>query len=882
MQLSSKPSRLELPASLRSQMFAYRRRVWNVKLIEASAGALVGLLAAFLTMFALDRLFDTPVWLRAALFGLIVFGCAQVPAAAYRWVWRHRRLDQLARLLRRKLPGIGDQLLGVVELAASDSEQARSRALCEAAIQQVASAASQKNFNEATPRSTHRRRLVLTAIGAAATIALWVSLPQATVNAWARVLMPWRDTPRYTFTELEPLPDHLVVAYGEPYQIEVRLAGTTAWRPEESRLQLAGQPATTAPLRDGGYRFELPGQIDAGWLTLRVGDVRKRIHIEPTMRPELTAVLADVKYPEYLGRLGPSGKDVRGGMISLVEGSQVKFQATANRVLAAATVDGQPQAPQGAKVSSPATDVANVAYVQKIEFQWRDRFGLSGREPFVLSVSGRADEPPSLACEDLPRQKVVLDSEVLKFQIRTQDDFGVKQVGMEWQGIDETAVKTPAKGEQVLAAGDNEAESLECDGTFSAVSLGIEPQPLHVRLFVEDYLPGRERVYSPTYVLYVLNAEQHAIWLTEELSKWQRQALEVRDREIQLFDVNQQLRSLTAEELNLAANQQRIETQAAAERANGRRLNNLVLSGEELIRQAARNPEFGVGHLEDWAEMLRILKDISANRMPSVADLMKQASQSDVAASAGSNSAPTAGQVRAMPPAGASLGSPGSKQTTSVPTIADIESSQQPPDPNQESKPSPAGSSSPKLGLPQTALLGGRPGSGQSAASDQIEEAVKQQQDLLAEFDKIADELNRILANLEGSTLVKRLKAASRKQSNVAGRLGDQVVGGFGETKPIPARQSKLLKELSGEETESSQNVSTIMDDLASYFERRRLVKFRDVLEEMRQADVIGNLRQLADDLRKEDALAIAQCEYWSDNLDRWAEDLVDPASGGC
>jgi hypothetical protein len=27
--------------------------------------------------------------------------------------------------------------------------------------------------------------------------------------------------------------------------------------------------------------------------------------------------------------------------------------------------------------------------------------------------------------------------------------------------------------------------------------------------------------------------------------------------------------------------------------------------------------------------------------------------------------------------------------------------------------------------------------------------------------------------------------------------------------------------------------------------------------------------------------LSIAQAEFWSDTLDRWAEDLVDPASGG-
>jgi len=49
----------------------------------------------------------------------------------------------------------------------------------------------------------------------------------------------------------------------------------------------------------------------------------------------------------------------------------------------------------------------------------------------------------------------------------------------------------------------------------------------------------------------------------------------------------------------------------------------------------------------------------------------------------------------------------------------------------------------------------------------------------------------------------------------------------------------------------------------------------------MRQFDVIGSLRQLGDDIRKENGISIAQCDYWSDTLDRWAEDLIDPARGG-
>ncbi len=57
---------------------------------------------------------------------------------------------------------------------------------------------------------------------------------------------------------------------------------------------------------------------------------------------------------------------------------------------------------------------------------------------------------------------------------------------------------------------------------------------------------------------------------------------------------------------------------------------------------------------------------------------------------------------------------------------------------------------------------------------------MNKQRDLLAEFEKVADELNRVLANLEGSTLVKRLKAASRLQYKVGGRITDQIGDTFG------------------------------------------------------------------------------------------------------
>lgn len=883
MATSPAATRLHLPDSLQVQLLEFRRRLWTVRVVEAICIAATAVLLAFLLVFVLDRGLDTPAAVRMAIFGCAAVACTAIPLAIHRWIWRHRRFDQLARLFTHKQAALGDQLLGVIELVRSESEQARSRELCEAAIEHVAAQAQRINFRAAVPNPQHRRRALLATTAALVALGLLAVYPAAAVNSWTRFLMPWKETPRYTFTVVEPLPDQLVVPHGEPFVVTVKLSEQTVSRPGQGQVRLGNQHPVFASLREDRYEFQLPAQIDPGRLKVRVGDLSKQIPVQPRLRPELRSIAATVALPEYLGRPQPQEKDVRGGSISLVNGSQATFVASANRELAAAQIDGQTTLPVAESIISPPTLVAGAAQMQ---FQWWDQFGLSGKEPFTLTIAGREDEAPSLICDDLPRQKVVLHSEQLSFKVKAEDDFGVKRVGVEWQGIDQMSVQSSARGERILAAGGTDSESLEIAGTFSAQSLGIELQPIQLRLFVEDYYPGRERIYSPIYLLFVLNADQHALWLTEQLSKWHRQALEVREREMQLHEANKQLQELSSQELNEPAARRRIENQSAGERANGRRLSNLVSSGEELVRQATRNPEFGVGHLEKWAEMLQILKDIAANRMPSVADLLKQAAQAaTVAMNSPSDPSPGVGQVRASAAASPSNESADEeKKNQQVPSISDVESSQQPLKQQTDSPDAaPPSQSAPRLGLPATTLLGGG-GKNDSTcpASQKLDEAVEKQQDLLAEFEKIADELNRVLGNLEGSTLVKRLKAASRLQDRIASRLGAQVSEAFGvSVAAANAAQRKIFTELADQETKSSLDVSTIMDDMQSYFERRRFVRFQTVLDDMRKQDAIGALRQLADDLQKENGVSIAQCEYWSDTLDRWAEDLVEPASGG-
>ena len=229
---------------------------------------------------------------------------------------------------------------------------------------------------------------------------------------------------------------------------------------------------------------------------------------------------------------------------------------------------------------------------------------------------------------------------------------------------------------------------------------------------------------------------------------------------------------------------------------------------------------------------------------------------------------------------------PDAKETPAIPNIADAESSQQPLDDLAKKDKQPPKKGAPRLTLPSTTIASpGKPKETEEECDvpeePPVDEAIQEQEDLLAEFEKVAEELNTVLANLEGSTLVKRLKAASREQDQVANRIGGRIDSIFGAPRRVQPDDAKLLGDLSKLEKDSSQAVSYIMDDMQSYYERRRMIQFKNVLDEMKGAEVLTALTDLGERIPKKQGMSIAQAEFWSDNFDRWADDLVDPLCGG-
>ncbi len=929
---SSDSERVEtpLPDSLRLQLGDFRRYVWRSKMLEVFGLAATGLGIGFLTVFILDRWINTSTVIRIVVALVVAAAWSMLPWAFHRWVWQYRRLDQLASLIRRRSPTLGDELLGVIELSESVNEQNRSPVLCAAAIQQVAAQTAKRNLLESAPESQHAQWLrVAAGIGIVAVLILLV-LPSAAWNALARLAFPWSKIDRYTFAQVEPLPTRLVVAHGEPFKLEPTLATQTVWSPPLAKASLSNQPEQKIERAEQGYPFQFAALNREAHLDLRVGDFTHSMTVEPKLRPELSSLQAEIQLPAYLQLPKAQHRDVRGGNLSIVAGANVVLKATANRPLIAAEISVPPSPlplpPTGDLTlngSVPEDVESGNAYrtmavpsvttnhetitssaititegSSQLWMNWTDADGLTAKQPARLSIQGLDDAPPMVSVENLPRNTIVLNTEQLNFQIISNDDFGVREAGLEWWSGDEPSSDAKVARDRKsidwrrLGDGAPDQTSLLSQGTFRPIDWGIESQAIELKAWAVDYRPNQERSYSAVHRLLVLTPDEHAIWLTEQINQWHRQSLDVRDRELQLYEVNRELRDLPREELASPENRRRLEEQASAEAANERRLKGLSGAGEKLLKQAARNPEFGVGHLERLAEMLKLLQGIANNRMPKVTDLLQQEARESAKKSGGSKpTGPAAGQIR-----NTATGKPSDDQppppdpnAKPMPKLTDMESSMQPASKEElKSGGTKKKGSGSKFTLPKTTLMGPSQAAEEKKEEEEkpeeskIDAAVREQEDLLAEFDKLADELSKILGELEGSTLVKRLKAASRDQLRVAQEVTKRLQSLLSSPqKAIQPGKKHALDDLIAIESKGSEKVSNIIDDLEAFQERRRLAKFQNVLAEMKDSQVVGSLRLLSDDLPKEEGMSIAQAEYWADTLDRWAEDLVDPACKG-
>ncbi len=810
---NSSNSKVVIPEGLRAQLKDFRRHLWKVKIIEAIAAGIIGLLVSFLLVYGLDRVWQTPGWARlAVLLGGFSLFTVFAPYWLHRWVWRQRREEQLARLIARRYPGLGDRLLGVIELQSQEgNSDTLSPRLREAAMEAVAAETGKRKLDEALPPQRHRL-WALAALGFAAMAAAAFTLtPRAGLNALERWLMPLSNTERYTFTRLENPPVYRAVAFGEAFEITLQLSKESEQRPSKAVGRYGLQQEITSKLENDRYHFSFPGQQDPGTIDFRIGDLTHRIRVEPVPRPAVENAVAVVTSPDYLG-VPERTVDLGSGVVSTVEGSTVRMQLTTNRPLASATfgptrsqvIDGRDEAPHvpvegalelsGFTAKTPVIEVGAVPF--EIPFAWTDELGLTGETGYKLRVDAMKDAVPTCYLQGIERQKVMLPEETVDFEVLAEDDFGVKVSGIEWTGqFTRPTTETPAKGEVKLQDGGPEERRVMAPAAFSPAAYGITPQKITLRGYTEDYFPKRGRTYSEPVVLFVLTRDEHAQLLKSRFDRAITEFEDLARREQELLDENQRLEKLDGEELQKEENAKRLETQELAEAESERRMKELTDRMESLMKDAARNGDIEKGTLKKMAESLKSMQELAQQDLPKVEDKLSESQD---------------------------------KSNAAEKTEKDV-----------------------------------------AEAVEEQKKAVEKMQEAIAK----ANEANR---QFEAGTFVNRLKKAAGEQNGIASTLVeayDRILSRkIGKLDPSDQRR---LNEVTGQQANTASDVRWIQEDLASYFARTSTESFRQILDDMKASQIDAGLEEVRNLLGANHSyIATETSKKWADKLTEWAKKL--------
>ena len=781
--------------------------------MEALAAGFIGLLVSFLLVFALDRIWQTPGLVRLGILagGISLFGVF-APYWLHRWVWRQRRETQLARLIARRYPGLGDRLLGVIELQDQEGNaDTLSPRLREAAMEAVAAETGKRQLDEALPPQKHRL-WALAALGLACiATAAFLFTPRAGFNAFQRWLMPLSDTERYTFTRLENPPVYRAVAFGEAFEITLQLSENSEQRPGMALGRLGLQPGVTASLRKDRYEFLFPGQQDPGNIVFRVGDLRHVVRIEPVQRPGMESIEAWVNSPEYL-QIPERTIDLGSGVLSAVAGSQIRVRLTTNRPLATANFgptralasDELPDDPHlpvagaleisGITSRTPALDVGATSF--EIPFAWVDELGLEGNSGFRLRVDALQDAAPTCYLQGIDRQKVMLPEETVEFEVLSEDDFGLREIGIEWAGeFTRPTDGSAAQGELKLVDGSPEERRIMSPAAFSPAAFGIGPQKIVLRGYSEDYLPERGRVYSDPVILYVLTRDEHAQMLK---NKFDRNITEFEDlarREMELFDENQRLERLSGEELQTPENTKRLEVQEQAEAETQRRMEELTERMESLMKDAARNGDIEKDTLKKMAESLKSMQELSETDIPKVREKLGE-----------------------------------SQEQSNTP----------------------------------------------EKTQEDVAKAVEEQKKVVEKMQEAIDKANDANRQFEAGTFVNRLKKAAGEQNGIASSLIEayERILGRKNSKLDPTDQRRL-NEAVGQQANTAADVRWLQEDLGHYFARTSTESFKEILDEMRSSQIDIGLEEIRSLLSANHSFrATENSKKWADQLTAWAAKL--------
>lgn len=625
---------IELPPELRKQFDLLEKRLWRVDTAIAISGSVAGFLASYLILFVLDRFWDTPPMLRMFI---TLTGVATILYFTIfwlkNWVFRRRNIESMARIVQKHYRKLGDRLLGIVELAENKkSARNASPSLIKAAIRQVASEAIKYDFRAAVSLHKSKVYCLLSLVLLILVMIPFLLVPEAGANTLNRWIMPLAGIPRFTFVNIEGLPEKLVVPHGEQFEIECGIKHHHLWKPTKASCQYNDQFSQPGVVKGNRVVFKIPGVTQKGNLRIRIGDVSKTMEVEPMYRPQIKQLVADVKLPSYLKN--PDTKIVsQGGRISILTGSKINLYGEFNREIAKVSIQNPTSEANthslivntnGEKVYFGDFELNNNIV---LNVNWTDRFGLTPKSPFTIEVIASKDAPPLIDILDLSRQVAILEDEVLPIKIAAKDDFGVKNVGIALEFL-LPQTESPITVSYVVTNGDYTASKLEAVYPLAPSMHELPPGTLITfRGTAVDYYPGRTNSLSQPYRVYVLSREEHAKYILEQFERIRNAIEELTRRQESLTGETKNTLSKPPEKLMTPETTREIGEQSNEQKDYSNQLERLAQETMRVLKEAMRNTALPENLLKDWAKNAAEMQEISQEMMNQAANMLNSARQ---------------------------------------------------------------------------------------------------------------------------------------------------------------------------------------------------------------------------------------------------------------
>ncbi len=623
----------KLPPSLERKFRDLEAGLWRKETATAVFGSLVILQVGWLLLFASDRLQDSPVWLRSMLLGGSLTGVlACITIWMRHWVWDRRGNRKFARIIQHEQRRLGDRLLGAVELAEGAATHGDvSPALRRAAIRQVSESTAGFDFTSVIDRSGGRRLMLICGLVLASVVGTAVVAPQAALNALARFGIPFANIERFTFVALKELPGDLIVPHSETFLLNGRVAYHGFWQPNRGRAQFEAQKESAVSVVDGSIEIVVPGQVEAGNLTVQIGDAKKNIAIKPTYRPALRKLNAAIQFPDYLQHEATTS-DFSGTSLTVLEGSKVTVNAEATRDLAAVSLRLGKAEPldlpsHAGRFTTPQLAPAGLL-AGSITIQ--DQLGLSNAAPTRFLIQTRPDDPPQVSLEDLPLEFSMLESDVLPLKLYAEDDFGVKLAGVTWTGLNSVSNNQSSLTEFKIEAKSAKEKTLTNTFIFSPIVLGVPPETtVEIRGAARDFHPTREPSSSLTHRIHIVGNVRHAEMVRQQLDALFARLEEITRDEESVAQKTSELKNTSNEDLNSKKSEKKAGELAGDQGQTQRQLSELARDGTEILREALRNPVIDQKTLRDWTKNLSAMDQIAKQEMQKATEGLQSAQEQE-------------------------------------------------------------------------------------------------------------------------------------------------------------------------------------------------------------------------------------------------------------